>query len=215
MLTLLAGLLVSALFDLPPAQIRLPVFVADHLAESGVRHPVTAVLLNFRGYDTFLEVVVLLLALVGVLASGLPKDRSPFTGNVLLQALARHALPLMLLAAVYLLWAGAHQPGGAFQAAAVLAAAAVLFELSGIRTSKRPDPRWFRRITSAGVLLFFAVAAAMLGNGALLQYPPEQAGFFILLIESGLTLSLAVNLAAFFLLRSTEPGDAQATDNEP
>ncbi len=32
---------------------------------SGVTHPVTAVLLNFRGYDTLLEVAVLLIALVG------------------------------------------------------------------------------------------------------------------------------------------------------
>ena len=45
----------------------LPEAVAAHMAESGVEHPVTAVLLNFRGYDTLLEVAVLLLALLGVL----------------------------------------------------------------------------------------------------------------------------------------------------
>ena len=38
--------------------------VAAHLAESGVTHPVTAVLLNYRGYDTLLEIAVLLLALL-------------------------------------------------------------------------------------------------------------------------------------------------------
>ncbi len=40
--------------------------VAGRLAESGVENPVTAVLLNFRGYDTLLEAGVLLLALIGV-----------------------------------------------------------------------------------------------------------------------------------------------------
>jgi multisubunit Na+/H+ antiporter MnhB subunit len=117
----------------------------------------------------------------------------------------------MLLAAVYLLWAGALQPGGAFQAAAVLAAAAVLHQLAGISPGRAPDPRRFRFLIGAGVLLFLFVAAALLANGALLRYPPERAGLLILLIESGLTLSLAANLAAFFLLRATDPEDVQAT----
>jgi multisubunit Na+/H+ antiporter MnhB subunit len=210
-LLLLASLLVFALVDLEPAPVRLPLLVGEHLDASGVRHPVTAVLLNFRGYDTFLEVVVLLLALVGMLAAGLPAHRSPLSGNALLPALARHALPLMLLAAVYLLWAGALQPGGAFQAAAVLAAAAVLHQLAGISPGRAPDPRRFRFLIGAGVLLFLFVAAALLANGALLRYPPERAGLLILLIESGLNLSLAANLAAFFLLRATDPEDVQAT----
>ena len=37
---------------------------------SGVRNPVTAVLLNFRGYDTLLEMGVLLVALLGVWSLG-------------------------------------------------------------------------------------------------------------------------------------------------
>jgi hypothetical protein len=37
-----------------------------HLAESGVSNPVTAVLLNFRSYDTLLEVAVLVVAMVAV-----------------------------------------------------------------------------------------------------------------------------------------------------
>ena len=42
--------------------------VEAYLAESGVRHPVTAVLLNYRGYDTLLEIAVLQAAVLGVLA---------------------------------------------------------------------------------------------------------------------------------------------------
>jgi multisubunit Na+/H+ antiporter MnhB subunit len=38
------------------------------MPESGVDHPVTAVLLNFRSYDTLLEIAVLLLAVVVALA---------------------------------------------------------------------------------------------------------------------------------------------------
>jgi hypothetical protein len=40
--------------------------VTEALPRSGVENPVTAVLLNFRAWDTLLESVVLLAALIGV-----------------------------------------------------------------------------------------------------------------------------------------------------
>lgn len=203
-LILLAGSLLWAIFSLPAAAVRLPALVAAELAGSGVSHPVTAVLLNFRGYDTLLEVAVMLLALTGMLAAGLPADPPLFSGNSMLPTLARHVSPMMLLAAVYLLWAGAHRPGGAFQAAAVLAAGAVLLDLAGILHHWSGQRYWLRLAIAGGFLFFCAVAAALLAHGGLLRYPPEKAGLLILLIESGLTISLAVNLAAFFLLRSED-----------
>jgi multisubunit Na+/H+ antiporter MnhB subunit len=144
----------------------------------------------------------MLLALVGMLAVGLPADPPLFSGNAMLPTLARHVGPMMLLAAVYLLWSGAHRPGGAFQAAAVLAAVAVLLNLAGILRRWSGERRWLRLVVAGGFLFFYTVAALLLVNGGLLRYPPEKAGLLILLIESGLTVSLAVNLAAFFLLRS-------------
>lgn len=198
----LAGALVAAVLELPAPHPALPAAVADHMAMSGVAHPVTAVLLNFRGYDTLLEVAVLLLALLGMLAA------SPDTGMAaavpraapVLQTLARLAVPLMILMAGYLLWAGAHRPGGAFQAGAVLAGAAVLLHLAGLLPAWA-SPRFLLRLGLAGgFLLFLAVAAGLLGQGALLRYPPEQAGALILLIEAGLTISLGLILAGLFLV---------------
>lgn len=54
------------IISLPPETIGLRAQVAANLQISGVSNPVTAVLLNFRGYDTLLEMVVLLLVLLGV-----------------------------------------------------------------------------------------------------------------------------------------------------
>jgi len=70
---LLTALLVSAVaaglafavLSLPIVAMGLNVAVDERLPLSGVSHPVTAVLLNFRGYDTLLEMAVLLLVLVG------------------------------------------------------------------------------------------------------------------------------------------------------
>ncbi len=201
-LLVLAAVLLAALTRLPMPAVDLPAAVAAQLGSSGVSHPVTAVLLNFRGYDTLLEVAVLLLALLGILAVGLPAERPLLSRNQLVPTLARSAVPLMVLAAVYLLWAGAHRPGGAFQAAAVLAAAAVLLNLSQVQSRWLPTQHWIRVVIGAGLLLFVGVAAVLLVNGGLLRYPPGQAGLLILLIESGLTISLAVNLAGFYLLRA-------------
>ncbi|HYD96250.1 MAG TPA: MnhB domain-containing protein [Noviherbaspirillum sp.] len=199
----LAAVLVHAVLNLPEPAVRLGGAVDKALGQSGVSHPVTAVLLNFRGYDTLLETAVLLLALIGVLtASGqVPGSmrRLPSTPHAFLQSLARLVSPLMVLAAGYLLWAGSHRPGGAFQAAAVLAAGIILLYLAGLLPANAASTSSLRAGLLAGFLIFLALAAAPLRNGALLQYPVEMAGALILLIESGLTLSLALTLAGLFL----------------
>lgn len=204
-----AGALVVAMLDLPAPTVHLPAAVEANMAASGVAHPVTAVLLNFRGYDTLLEVGVLLLALLGVLAvtgvRAAPRAVAP--AEPAKRMLARLLAPLMVLVAVYLLWAGAIQPGGAFQAGAVLAAAAVLLHLTGILPGwGAPGPR-LRVSLAAGFLIFLAVAGALLARGALLAYPPAQAGMLILLIEAGLMVSLGLILAGLFLLLSRDSGD--------
>ena len=206
--TALAAGLLLAVLDAPLPALRLPAMVAANMAQSGVTHPVTAVLLNFRGYDTLLEVAVLLLALLGMLALAPPRPTSAGRAPVdpVLATLARLLAPLMILVAGYLLWAGAHQPGGAFPAAAVLAAAGVLLHLAGLLPAWA-SPGWVLRLGLAGAfLVFLAVAAALLAQGSLLQFPPAWAGALILLIEAGLTLSLGLVLTGLFLLLSGRRG---------
>lgn len=200
--------LIAAMGDLGPAAIDLRSPVAANLAASGVEHPVTAVLLNFRGYDTFLEIAVLLLALLGILAVGNHQENGAVRPvDPLLQMLARIAAPLMAIVAVYLLWAGAFRPGGAFQAGAVLAASAVLLHLTGLLPGwKQPGVR-LRCGLGGGFLVFLAVAAVLLIEGGLLRYPPAQAGALILLIESALTISLGLILAGLFLFLSNDDAD--------
>lgn len=203
-----AVLLIGALLEPLSGGVDLRASVAAHMVASGVEHPVTAVLLNFRGYDTLLEIAVLLLALIVILAIGLDRaSDQPRAGNPVVQTLARLAAPLMIVVAVYLLWAGAFRPGGAFQAGAVLAAAAVLLHLTGLLPSWQIPSSKLRWGLTAGFVVFLAVAAGLLSQGALLQYPPAQAGMLILLIEAGLTISLGLILAGLFLFLSRDPGD--------
>ncbi len=200
-----------SILQLPPPAVRLAQQVDAQIHVSGVTHPVTAVLLNFRGYDTLLEIAVLLLALIGVLAVSAaeptkPSSAQPTRGSppAILQALARMLAPLMVLVAGYLLWAGAHQPGGAFQAGAVLAAVGVLIHLARLMPDWANPGRLLRAGLAVGFLLFLAVATLLLWQGALLEYPPRWAGILILAIEAGLTLSLALTLAGLFLWQPNE-----------
>jgi multisubunit Na+/H+ antiporter MnhB subunit len=213
--------LIWAMLTLGAPPVRLSTQVAERLGETGVSHPVTAVLLNFRGFDTLLEVAVLLLALLGVLSVADGEGRGPVSvpdlqrvaaptgGAAVLPWLARVLAPLMVLTAGYLLWAGAHQPGGAFQAAAVLAATAVLLHLAHLLPAWAAPGLALRAGLVFGLLAFITVAAALMLQGELLHYPPAWAGALILLIETALTLSLALILAGLFLSLSRHRREPQ------
>ncbi len=199
LLSLVAAGLGYAVLSLPAVAPGLTERVAENLDASGVSNPVTAVLLNFRGYDTLLELGVLLLALLGVWSLGaLPARREAAPGPVL-DMLARLLTPLLILVAGYLLWAGAHAPGGAFQAGAVLGAAGVLLLLAGWRPDVGLVGLPLRLLLVAGLGVFVAVGVApMLAGGRLLEFPPSHAGALILLIEALATLSIGITLAALF-----------------
>ncbi len=210
----LALLLVAAglgyvVHSLPESAPGLSAEIANNLASSGVNNPVTAVLLNFRGYDTLLELMVLMLALLGVwsLGIGTPTREEP-VGPVL-TTLVQFLTPLLILVAAYLLWAGADAPGGAFQAGAVLAAAMVLLLLAGWPLQGLLTGVALRLMLVAGPATFVALAGLTLLDAQLLAYPPQHAGKLILLLEVAATLSIAVTLAALFL------GYRPRTNKEP
>jgi multisubunit Na+/H+ antiporter MnhB subunit len=194
----LAGIGVVLMTD--PVAPGLHDLVASELAISGADNPVTAVLLNFRGYDTLLEIAVLTAALVGVWALGPAPRIQEAAPSPMLVGLNSTLMPLILLICAYLLWVGKAAPGGAFQAGAVLAAAGVLYVLSG-REPRVPLPHMPIRIAAIiGLAVFVGVGVGVMGSGRMfLQYPVDLAGTLILLVEAAATLSIAVILAALFL----------------
>jgi multisubunit Na+/H+ antiporter MnhB subunit len=199
----LAGVLLAVVWRLPEAPGGLTAEVAAAIPESGVGHPVTAVLLNFRAFDTWLEVGVLLIAVLAVLAvrqthtlSEVPVE--PVTDPVLAGA-ARLLVPPMVLVGGYLLWLGTHAPGGAFQSGAVLAAALVLLLLAGHRSVTALRAMGLRLLLLAGLLAFLAVAVGtLLAGDGLLVLPPRWAGTLILGVETAVTVSIALTLAVLF-----------------
>lgn len=199
-MSILAVALLWGVSKIPIAPQGLQQEVNTWLPASGVQSPVTAVLLNFRGYDTLLELHVLLVAVLGAWALG-KSDNMGLSArpNPLLVSFVRQLGPLLVLTAGYLLWRGSHAPGGAFQAGALLGAAAILQHLSlpadQLPLIKRP----LRPLLLLGPAIFLAVSLATLMLGGYLEYPKTEAGSLILLIESAATVSVGAILYALFL----------------
>jgi multisubunit Na+/H+ antiporter MnhB subunit len=105
----------------------------------------------------------------------------------------------MVMVSGYLLWAGEHAPGGAFQAGAVLGAAGVLL-LLGEKIGPHALPAWLQRgLLGVGFAVFLAVAAGVMSGGrGFLEYPPAWAGTLIVFLEAVLTLSIGLTLMTLF-----------------
>lgn len=177
--------------------------VAEALPRTGVEHGLTGVLLNLRSYDTLLEVVVLLVAVLAALAVAHPPDAAPgpaagpaVPGLPRLQTAATGVLvPALVLLTAWLLFAGSSRPGGAFQAGAVLAALILLLHLAERPVIPLGSGR-ARAVAVAGVLAFVLVAAlGPLLGAAWLQLDPAWAGPVIIALESVLALAIGASLA--------------------
>ena len=133
-----------------------------------------------------------------------------------LSILGRVLLPVMILIAGYLLMAGLDAAGGAFQAGAILAAAGVLLILAGRRVPLPEDGIPIRIGLAIGLAAFMAVGiAGMLVANAFLDYPQHNADVIVLLLEAGVTVSVALALLELFVgvLRRGDAGNTTRRTN--
>jgi multisubunit Na+/H+ antiporter MnhB subunit len=206
---LLVALLAAAWLALPAQLPGLAPQALAALPASGVSNPVTATLLNYRAWDTLLEIGVLLLAVLGVWILDAEPPLPRPAPDPMLGVLLRIVLPLSVVAGGYLLWVGSHAPGGAFQAAALLAAGGVLWHLAQPLRLDASLPARAAVVAGFAVFLAVGVATAVLGAG-LLTLPPAHAGALILAIEAVATVSIALIMVALFAGRApvAQTGDA-------
>ncbi|NNJ98255.1 MAG: sodium:proton antiporter [Gammaproteobacteria bacterium] len=189
-----------ALWTLPDEAVGLSLIVRESMAQSGVTAEVTAILLNFRGYDTLLEIFVLLVALLGAwyLERMHLSPVDPEPGPVL-EALVRVLLPFMIIISGYILWLGGHAAGGAFQAGALLAGAGVMLLVVGSDKLPLSDGIRMRSLLVAGPAVFTLVAGGLVLSGRnMLQYPVAHASSLILLIEAASTITIGITLTLLF-----------------
>jgi multicomponent K+:H+ antiporter subunit A len=117
-----------------------PYYLGHSVPDGGGTNAVNVIIVDFRGFDTLGEIVVLGLGglivyalLAGARApAGMRPAEPPSAWNPLLvQVVTRTLLPLAALTAVYLFLRGHNLPGGGFAAGLVLAAAIVITRIAG------------------------------------------------------------------------------------
>ncbi|MCS7083590.1 MAG: DUF4040 domain-containing protein [Aquificaceae bacterium] len=178
----------------PPDIERIKPLVLENLKFSGVESPVTAVLLNFRGYDTLLEVLVITIAIIGVLNLNL-KQKDFHLKSDFERSLASILLPPAVFFSFYITYLGFSNVGGAFQGGVLLAGAFILMALT------HDELKTIHVATSAlGLFIFtlIAIISSFLGKG-FLYIRGEIATYSIMLIELGILISTGALL--FFAFR--------------
>lgn len=167
------------------------------LPGAAFEYPVTAVLLDFRGYDTWLELGVLLTAVMGVMSlpslQGPAGPRSPAMPEPVGTWALNILFPFMILIGGYLLWLGDFAPGGAFQSGVVLAAAGVMLWQSGRLPGFGFPFLWLRIVFVSGFTAFLLIAvSSLLRSQALLTHPESK--MWVLCMEYAATVSIAACL---------------------
>ena len=201
---LVAGALGTVILMLPdpPSSLAPEAAAAVNGAGAGLGNPITAVLMSYRSFDTMLEKIVLILAVVGVWSVGsdnawggapAPLRRSrPYAPMVFL---AQILAPVGVLIGIHIFWTGANAPGGAFQGGALLAAMWMITMMARLAEPPRIDARWLRLALVAGPAVFLVIGLA--GEaiaGSFFAYPHHLAKPIILFIEAFMLLSIAAAL---------------------
>lgn len=167
-----------------------PDLVRHFAARAGTESLVNAILLDFRGFDTFGETLVLALSALAAISLflGLPlrQDKPPREPLWVLSEMSPLLFVLILLAGFYLFLVAEIAPGGGFVAGLVAAAGFFLL----VNPESTVLPAWPSRLIAAGLglLLAFGLAGIVLG-GAFLE------NIEVLSFDSSLFFDAAIALA--------------------
>ncbi|MDP3014420.1 MAG: MnhB domain-containing protein [Candidatus Subteraquimicrobiales bacterium] len=125
----------------------IPRYIEKSIEEGGASNMVTSIILNYRGYDTSFEVVVIFTALISILAvlkreniktSKSLVDASPVRASVIVSTVVKFLTPFIILYAIYMILHGDVSPGGGFQGGAIIGGSIIAFTLTfGLLTSMK------------------------------------------------------------------------------
>ena len=219
---LTGGLMVFVANDLPvigdpqaPASTQKPSthFISQAVEETHVPNLVTAVLGDYRGFDTMFETVVVFVAAIAVifLLRRQPGEKGRYKlppridrdRDIIVKTAVRLMVPVNILFALYVVAHGHHSPGGGFQGGVILGASLILlaiaYDLETVCRKLRPS--FVILLNNIGALAFILTGVVcMLWGHELLNYagldailPGSEAdarSHAILLVETGVAITV-------------------------
>ena len=153
-------------------------FLNNSVPGGGGTNVVNVILVDFRGFDTLGEIVVLALAGLGIFAMlqglTLPAPDNDIKGRlwsrdshpVILQTFTRLLMPLMIMVAVYIFLRGHNLPGGGFIAGLIASVALIVMYLSnGIEWTQKRLTVDMHLVIGFGLLIATATGLVAMGLG--------------------------------------------------
>ncbi|WP_090735328.1 Na+/H+ antiporter subunit A [Paenibacillus sp. Mc5Re-14] len=152
-------------------------FLKESYSLAGGKNVVNVILVDFRGFDTLFEIMVLAIASLSIYAlinlqvePGItPANKNkkggrmafPLRSNdVILRTMSKVIIIVILTFSMYLFFAGHNNPGGGFIGALMTSAALILMAISfGMDTVRKVLPVNYRMITAVGLLIAILTAA--------------------------------------------------------
>lgn len=177
---------------------------------------VTAILADYRGFDTLFETCVLFLSAITAMTvlSTKEKVKEPLTeklitrnqtavfGGTIMDAAFRVVVPIVLIYGIYVLIHGEISLGGGFQAGALLACTYLLDRIIPSFNARVPAISEETGLITAGIGVFLYMLTGLLpmfNGGSFFQYDclpfggdsiAELHGYGILMIEVGVTVAV-------------------------
>jgi len=151
-------------------------YIENTYRDTKVPNLVTAILADYRGYDTLFETVVIFTAGMAIFSilrvlrnEDAPSAPDPESTNrtidgdhhrIIVGITCRLAVPLVQIFALYVVAHGHHSPGGGFQGGVMLGASFILIALSGSLHDAlaRFSEASYIRLASLGILIYAGVA---------------------------------------------------------
>jgi multicomponent Na+:H+ antiporter subunit B len=201
-------------------------FIANTGIDTEVPNMVTAVLADYRGFDTMLETVVVFIAGLAVysILGGGPNRRSrdlelvvDFEPDLIVTNTVRLIVPVIQIFALYVLAHGHVSPGGGFQGGVAMGASFILVALAwNLRTAliRFPIDRCFM-VAALGIVIYGGIGLlSMLLGGEFLDYAhlskvlpvsPEMARYHAMLgVEIGVGFTVTAIIFALYASLSTD-----------
>ena len=201
--------------DAPIHQHVAPRYLKDSVKETMVPNIVTAVLADYRSYDTLGETTVIFTAGIGVLLllKGRRRRRSRRSGgrtmklDLILRIGVKFLLPFVILFALYVQFHGELGPGGGFQAGVISAGVIILYAIIfGVDAAKRIAPqRMVEVMVPLGVLIYAGTGVIgllfgknFLDYSVLAHDAPHGREVGIFLVELGVLITVSGTMTALF-----------------
>lgn len=191
-------------------------YLAKGASEAGAENIVTGVLLNYRAFDTFGEVMIIFAALAAVMAvlspavPGRPEEGPP--GNApgipispVVAFIVRLTAPFIAVFGAFVLFKGFVAPGGGFQGGVILGALLMLLSVVLGRGPQRPlipvpAARWLQAAAPLGFAAVMLPGLAL--TGYVLGFPDEPGlmrGLMMFVLELGIGIGGAAIILGLFL----------------